>query len=312
MTEQTRARGTGRIVLPSGEELAGPGLCVFDPADDPRGRAQQVAALRIGIDLGLTVVDTAGRHPADGVETLVAEAVRDRRDDLFLIGRLPVDRLPPPATIRDDVLRACEESLRRLATDRIDLYLVRRCGTVPLEEIVGAVNLLMTEGRIRHWGVAGFDVAELVELTAVPGGTAVEVNQVDYDLTQRDVERDLLPRCRAARLPLLVHVAAARPPSATVGPGDGMAHPALTAVALRHGVSPDQVRLAWMLHQDGVYALAEASTPQQVRRHREALDLALALTEPDLAELDRAFPPPDNRWPRTGSPPDPGRTAQPG
>lgn len=294
VAEQIHPRRTGAVVLPSGAELAGPGLYVAGGGGDPRRSAEQVCALRAGIDLGLTVIDTAGRDagadtPTGDVEELVAEAVRDRRDDVFLIGRLAVDRLAPHGGVRDDILHACAESLRRLGTDRIDLYLVHGRGRVPLAEIVGAVNLLMTEGHIRHWGVVGFDTADLVELTAVPGGTAVEVDQVDYDLTRRDVEWELLPRCRAARLPVLVRVPA-QPSGAAAGPPGALAHPALTTVARRHGVSPDQIRLAWTLRQEGVFAIAEVSAPHQVRHHREAL--ALPLTDADLAELDRAFPPP--------------------
>lgn len=317
MTEQRQIRDIGRVVLPSGEELVGPGLYVTGAAAGSQWRAEQVAALRTGIDLGLTVIDTAARaarhssgagreRPAaydSAVEELVAEAVRGRRDDVFLIARLAVDQLSPQGTVRDGVLGACEESLRRLDTDRIDLYLAHRCDGVPLEEIVGAVNLLMTEGRVRHWGVAGFDLPNLVELTAVPGGTAVEVNQVDYDLARRDVEWELLPRCRAARLPVLVHVPA-NPQGVAAGPDTAIAHPALTTVAGRHAVSPGQVHLAWLLRQEGVYAVAEVADPQQVRRHREAL--TLRLTDTDLAELDRAFPPPSRRPPAGGVPARPG------
>lgn len=324
MTEQSQARNTGQVVLPSGEELVGPGLYV-DAATGPRSHAGQVAALRTGIDLGLTVVDTAAAYPLGGsmphraagrgaayasaAEELVAEAVRGRRDDVFLIGRLAVDGPSTQGTVRERILGACEESLRRLRTDRIDLYVVHRCDAVPLEEIVGAVNLLMTEGLVRHWGVAGFDLRDLVELTAVPGGTAVEVNQVDYDLARRDVEWDLLPRCRAARLPVLVQVPA-RLPGAAAGSGTALAHPALVTVAGRHRVSPGEVNLAWMLHRPGVYAVAEATDPQQVRHHREAL--GLRLTDADLAELDHAFPPPSGRPRSAGVSPPAGGPARPG
>lgn len=331
MTERSQARNTGQVVLPSGEELVGPGLYV-DAAAGPRSHAEQVAALRTGIDLGLTVVDTAAAYPLDGstphrdavrgaayvsaietlvadAETLVADAIQGRRDDVFLIGRLAVDGTSAQGTVRDRILGACEESLRRLRTDRIDLYVVHRYDTVPLEEIVGAVNLLMTEGHVRHWGVAGFDLAGLVELTAVPGGTAVEVNQVEYHLSRRDVEWDLLPRCRAARLPVLVHVPA-RLPGAAAGSDTALAHPALITVASRHRVSPAQVNLAWMLHQPGVYAVAEATDPQQVRHHREAL--SLRLTDADLADLDRAFPPPSGLPQPAGLSPPAGAPAQPG
>lgn len=282
MADQVRNRRTPGVVLPSGEELPAFGLGTHGMGRDPRHRDRDLATLRTGVDLGLTVVDTTWHdHPDGQVEELVAEAITGRRDDLFLIAGLP-----PAAASRLDILRRCEESLRRLRTDRIDLYLLPWREAVGLEEIVEALNLLITDGRIRHWGVGDFDVPDLVELTAVAGGTAVEVNQVRYDLRHRGIEQDLLPRCRAARLPVL-----ARSPVPTPAPDEAV----LARMARRYDTDPAEVGLAWVLGQEGVYAIVEVDGPDQVRRRRRALELRL--TGEDLDELDRAYP-----APATGSP----------
>lgn len=279
MTDQIQTRRTAGVVLPSGEDLPGFGLRVGDPSGPPD---QVIASLRVGIDLGLTVIDLAR-----DAEELVAEALRPRRPDLFLICRPDPGRWAAGRSIRDGVLTACQESLNRLDTDRIDLYLWPAWDPIPPDEVVEGFNLLMTEGLIRHWGVADFAVPDLVELAAVPGGTAVEANQVGYDLAHREIEWDLLPRCRAARLPILARVAA-EPADWATGPDGSDTHPALRTVARRHDVRPGQVGLAWVLRQSGVYALVPADTPERVRRHHAALRLALSPEE--LAELDRALP----------------------
>lgn len=265
------------VRLPSGEEIPALGQGTRGMAEDPRCRDSEIAALRAGIDLGLTVVDTAGRYADGGAEELVREAIVDRRDEVFLISRIAADEATGAGTAA-----ACAASLRRLGTDRIDLLLLQRCPGAALAEIVATLTDLITRGMIRHWGVTDFDVADVVALTDVPGGTAVEADQVRYNLTRRGIERDLLPRCRRAGLPVIAYspLAGGRLPS----------HPVLARLAERHRVTPGQLGLAWSIRQGGVCAVTRARTPARVRENRAALDLTLSGA--DLAELDRAFPPP--------------------
>jgi diketogulonate reductase-like aldo/keto reductase len=265
------------IGLPSSEEIPVLGQGTWGMAEDPRRRDDEIAALRAGVDLGLTMIDTAEMYADGGAEELLGEAIDTRRDDVFLVSKV----LPSNAS-RAGTIAACERSLGRLRTDRLDLYLLHWRGGVPLEETVEAFTTLITQGKIRHWGVSNLDLPDLAELTSIPGGTAVETDQVLYNLTRRGIEWDLLPRCRDAGLPVMAY--------SPLEQGRMLDHPALVQVADRHGATPAQVALAWVLGQDGVCAIPKAGTPDRVKENRGAVEVVL--TDDDLAELDRAFPPP--------------------
>lgn len=270
------------VTLPSGEAIPALGQGTWGMAEDPRRRDDEIAALRTGVDVGLSVIDTAEVYADGGAEELVREALGGRREEIFLISKISSEHATATGTAA-----ACQRSLERLGTDRIDLYLLHQRGAAPLPETVEAFTNLMTQGLIRHWGVSNFDVPEVVELTGIPGGTAVEADQVPYNLTRRGIEWDLLPRCRAAGLPVMAYSPLER--------GRMLDHPTLASVARRHGATPGQVGLAWLLHQDGVCAVTKASSPARVQENRGAVELTL--TDEDFAELDRAFPPPDGPRP---------------
>ncbi|MDG4787363.1 aldo/keto reductase [Micromonospora sp. WMMD1102] len=270
------------VTLPSGEAIPALGQGTWGMAEDPARRDDEIAALRAGVDAGLTLIDTAEVYADGGAEDLVREALGDRREEVFLVTKVSSAHATVTGTAD-----ACARSLERLGTDRIDLYLLHQRGDAPLPETVEAFTSLITQGLIRHWGVSNFDVPEVVELAAIPGGTAVETDQIPYNLTRRGIEWDLLPRCRAAGLPVMAYSPLER--------GRMLGHPALARVAGRHGATPGQVGLAWLLRQDGVCTVTKASTPEHVRENRAALELVL--TEEDLAELDRAFPAPDGPRP---------------
>lgn len=270
------------VTLPSGEAIPALGQGTWGMAEDPRRRDDEMAALRAGVDVGLTVIDTAEAYADGATEELVREALGDRREEIFLVSKISSDHATGTGTGA-----ACERSLERLGTDRIDLYLLHQRGSAPLPETVAAFTDLMTQGLIRHWGVSNFDVPEVVELAGIPGGTAVEADQIPYNLTRRGIEWDLLPRCRAAGLPVMAYSPLER--------GRMLGHPTLAAVARRHGATPGQVGLAWLLCQDGVCAVTKASSPARVLENRAAVELTL--TDDDLAELDRAFPPPSGPRP---------------
>jgi diketogulonate reductase-like aldo/keto reductase len=263
--------------LPSGEAIPVLGQGTWQMAERSRRRQDEVAALRLGLDLGMTLIDTAEMYANGRAEELVAEAIRGRRDEVFLVSKV----LPSHAA-RRATLAACEGSLRRLRTDRLDLYLLHWRGHVPLEETLAAFQELVTAGKIRYWGVSNFDVADMVELTDLPGGGAVATNQVLYNLARRGIEEDLLPWCQARHLPVMAYT--------PIQQGRLLGHSVLRAVAARHRATPAQVALAWVLRHDGVNVIPKAGTAAHVRENRAALDLRLTVA--DLADLDRAFPPP--------------------
>ena len=276
------AHGVRMTRLPSGEAIPSLGQGTWGMAEDARRRKEEVAALRLGIDLGMTLIDTAEMYADGGAEVLVGEAIAGRRDELFLVSKV----LPENAT-KLGTVAACEHSLRRLGTDRLDLYLLHWRGNVPLEETLDAFAALVDAGKIRYWGVSNFDVVDMIELRGVTGGVDVAADQVLYNLTRRGIEYDLFPWCRKRSIPIMAY--------SPIEQGRLLGHRALKSVAARHDARPAQVALAWLLRQDGVVAIPKAANVANVRENHAAL--ALRLTKQDLAALDRAFPAPTEATP---------------
>ncbi len=266
--------------LPSGEAVPVLGQGTWKMGEDRQRRADEVAALRLGLDLGITLIDTAEMYAGGGAEEVVAEAIAGRRDETFLVSKV----LPTNAS-RAGVKRACENSLKRLATDRIDLYLLHWPGSVPLDETVEAFEALKAAGKIRHWGVSNFDTDEMEELVGLPSGANVQSNQVLYNLSRRGPEFDLAPWSLERGIPLMAY--------SPVEQGALARNARLDAVAARHNATSAQIALAWVMAQKGVIAIPKASRQEHVRQNAAALDIAL--TAEDFAELDRAFPPPTRK-----------------
>lgn len=264
------------VPLPSGEHVPVLGQGTWGWAQDPARRVGEKESLLLGLDLGLTLIDTAEMYGQGAAEELVGETLAGRRDEAFLVTKV----LPYNAG-RTDTVNACERSLKRLRTDRIDLYLLHWRGAVPLAETLEAFEDLLRAGKIRHWGVSNFDPADLRELAAEPGGDAMATNQVLYNLTRRGIEYDLLPGCQERGVPVMAY--------SPVEQGRLLPAPALQAVARRHEATPAQVALAWVLRRSGVIAIPRTGRPDHVRENHAAL--ALTLTDDDLAALDDAFPP---------------------
>lgn len=277
MTLATRA-----ITLPSGEKMPVLGQGTWYLGDSAQARSREIAALRLGLDLGLTLIDTAELYGYGASEELVGEAISGRRDEVFL-----VDKVLPTNATRRGTVESCRQSLERLGTDHLDLYLLHWRGGVPLSETVGAFRDLIDSGEIGQWGVSNFDLGDMTELLAVEGGEDCATNQILYNLTRRGPEHDLLPWCREHDIPVMAY--------SPIEQGRLLGHPRLAAVAGRHDASPSQVALAWVLRQDGVAAVPRSGNPDHVRDNAAAL--GLDLTEDDLAELDAAFPPPAGRRP---------------
>ena len=270
------------VTLPSGEAVPALGQGTWYMGEGRRPAAEEAAALRLGLDLGMTLIDTAEMYASGGAERVVAEAIRGRRDEVFLVSKV----LPSNAS-REGTVAACEASLRRLGTDRLDLYLLHWRGGVPLAETVAGMETLLRAGKIRHWGVSNLDTDDIEELAALPGGEACATNQVLYNLTRRGIEWDLLPWCRERAMPIMAY--------SPIEQGRLLRKSALKEVAARHGATPAQVALAWVLREPGVIAIPKAGDASHVRENRMALDIRL--TAQDLAALDRAFPPPTRKQP---------------
>jgi len=268
--------------LPSGEMVPVLGQGTWGMGEAARHLTDEIAALRLGLDLGMTLIDTAEMYANGGSEKVVGEAIAGRRDDVFLVSKV----LPSNAT-RHGTIRACERSLQRLGTDHLDLYLLHWRGGAPLSDTLAAFEELVHAGKIRYWGVSNFSVADMQELIRYPFGSTVATNQVLYNLTRRGVEYDLLPWSRERHIPVMAY--------SPIEQGRMLNNPALREIASRHQATPAQVALAWLLRQDNLLVIPKASSVAHVRENRAAYDLAL--TEQDLAQLDRVFPPPTRAQP---------------
>lgn len=263
--------------LPDGAAVPVLGIGTWGMGEDVRRRAAEVAALAQAFDAGMTLVDTAESYGDGGAEAIVGEAILGRRDAVFLVSKV----LPTNAT-RRGTIAACERSLKRLRTDRIDLYLLHWRGRPPLAETIDAFEELVGAGKIRRWGVSNFDIDDCHELASTTGGCGAAANQVLYNLTRRGIEFDLMPWCAANRMPIMAY--------SPIEQGRLLDEPCLKALARRHGATPAQIALAWVLARPGVIAIPKAARPDHIRDNRACLEVRLS--EQDLADLDEAFPPP--------------------
>ena len=272
--------GLPQVTLRNGERVPALGQGTWHMGDDRRRAAEEAAALTLGIDLGLTLIDTAEMYGSGGAEEVVAEAAKGQRDRLFIVSKV----LPYNAS-QKGVVEACERSLRRLKTDRIDLYLLHWRGSVPLAETLAGFVRLQRDGKIRHHGVSNFDLDDMQEWVGLAGGEDVAANQILYNLSSRGPEWELIPWCRERRIAIMAYT--------PLGQGRMLQHKALAEIAGRHGATAAQVALAWLLSKDGTMVIPKATRPEHVRENRGALDLRLAAD--DLAALDRAFASPKGR-----------------
>jgi diketogulonate reductase-like aldo/keto reductase len=271
------AKSVRTVTLPSGKTVPALGQGTWHMGEDARRRKDEVAALRAGLDLGMTLIDTAEMYADGEAEEVTAEAIAGRRDEVFIVSKV----LPDNAT-RRGTIAACERSLKRLATDRIDLYLLHWRGSPPLKGTLEAFDELMRAGKIRAWGVSNFDRSDMEELWGLPGGKACATNQVLYNLSRRGIEHDLMPWCAKHHVSIMAY--------SPVEQGRLLRHRELQEVAKRHGATPAQVALAWTMRHDGVISIPKAGTVAHVKENVGAL--GLRLTAEDFAALDKAFPPP--------------------
>lgn len=272
-----------RVTLPNGDEWPALGLGTWRMGESRTRRAAEVAAVRAALEIGYRLFDTAEMYGEGGAEQVLGEALAGAgvaRDELII-----VSKVYPHNASATGVVEACERSLERLRLDRIDAYLLHWRGGVPLAETVRGFETLARRGLIRHWGVSNFDLEDLHELDAVPGGRHCATNQVYYSLSERGPAFALLPAQRARQMPLMAY--------SPVDQGALADHPSLRAIAARHAATPAQVALAWVLQQPGVVAIPKAAQTLHLRHNWAAAKLVLDAD--DLAQLDRLFPPPQRK-----------------
>ena len=270
------------VRLPSGEELPALGMGTWMIGEDRASQACEIATLQHGIDLGMTLIDTAEMYGDGASERLVGEAIKGRRDSVFLVSKF----YPHNATVRGARV-ACEDSLRRLGTDCLDLYLLHWRGNVPLEETIEAVEKLQAQGKIRSWGVSNLDTADMQELDGLPGGGYAAVNQVLYNLSRRGIEWNLLPWCKQHGVPVMAY--------SPMEQARLLRHPALRQLAGEQGMTVAQLALAWLLRCEQLIAIPKASTRAHLEENFAALQFELDAGI--LAELDRLFPRPSRAMP---------------
>jgi diketogulonate reductase-like aldo/keto reductase len=258
------------------------GLGTWHMGERKAARRREADALRAGLDLGLTLIDTAEMYGDGGAEEVVGDAVKGRRDGVFI-----VSKVYPHNASRTGVATACERSLKRLATDRIDLYLLHWRGSHPLAETVAGFEALQAAGKIRNWGVSNLDTGDMAELGKVAGGKACAANQVLYHLGERGIEWQLLADAQRSGVAIMAY--------SPLGQGAILSHPALAKVAARHEVAPAAVAIAWTLRHGNVIAIPKSASLERVQQNARASDLALDAA--DLAALDAAFPPPRRKGP---------------
>jgi diketogulonate reductase-like aldo/keto reductase len=266
------------LKLPSGQLIPVLGMGTWQMGENTRNRQNEIDALRHGLDLGFSLIDTAEMYGEGGAEEVIAQAITNRRASVFL-----VSKVYPHNASKRGVIAACERSLRRLKTDYLDLYLLHWRGSVPLAETLEAFQALQQAGKISSYGVSNFNVGDMEEASQLKGGNAIATNQVLYNLMRRGIEWDLLPWCRQQGIPIMAY--------SPIEQGRLLKHGTLNTIAQERGVSAAQVAIAWLLHQDNVIVIPKSSRIDHVEQNYAALNLKLS--DDELTALDAAFPPPN-------------------
>jgi diketogulonate reductase-like aldo/keto reductase len=271
--------------FPGGDIVPVLGQGTWRMGEDKTKQKSEVAALRLGIELGMTLIDTAEMYANGGAERVVGEAIADRRDEVFV-----VTKFYPQNATRERMAAACDRSLRRLGIEQIDLYLLHWRGDVPLKETLAGFADLLKAKKIRYAGVSNFDVDDMEELARLKDGLErIVTNEVLYNLVRRGMEWDLLPWMRKRHRPIIAYSPVEE------GLLAGHSHHVLKRIAERHDATPVQVALAWVIREDGVIAIPKAADPKHVRENRGAAEIKL--TKRDLDELDESFPSPEEKKP---------------
>jgi diketogulonate reductase-like aldo/keto reductase len=271
------------VILSDGKRVPTLGQGTWRMGESKSARASEIAALRLGIELGMSLIDTAEMYGDGGAEEIVAEAIHGQREGIFV-----VTKVYPHNASRSELPKACQRSLKRLRIDAIDLYLLHWRERTPLEEIVDAFEKLRAAGKIKRWGVSNFDLDDMEELLSLEDGSNCAANQVLYNLQNREIEFDLLPWSHTYKIPIMAY-------SPVGHSGQLLRNALLKRIAQSHDATPAQIALAWVLRQPGVIAIPKASNEKHVRENAPSIDIKL--TKEDLAALDEEFPPPKSKRP---------------
>ncbi|WP_027712149.1 aldo/keto reductase [Dickeya chrysanthemi] len=276
-----------QVKFPSGETVPAIGQGTWFMGESAQRKGSEVRALQAGIDLGMTLIDTAEMYADGGAEEVVGEAIHGRRERVYL-----VSKVYPHNAGGERAIAACERSLKRLQTDYIDLYLLHWRGGIPLVDTIAAMERLQQSGKIRRWGVSNLDTDDMADLWSYRGGEQCQTNQVLYHLGSRGIEYDLLPWCQQRQLPVMAYC-----PLAQAGQlrYDLLTHPAVVQVAQQQALTPAQVLLAWVIRQSGVIAIPKASTLAHVTENAAALEVTLSPEH--FAILDAAYSAPHRKQP---------------
>lgn len=263
------------LELPSGQAIPRLGMGTWCMGERIQNRQSEIKALQYGLDLGLSLIDTAEMYGEGGAEEVIAAAIADRRSEVFL-----VSKVYPHNASKQGAIAACERSLNRLKTDYLDLYLLHWRGSIPLAETMEAFQALKQAGKIRSYGVSNFGITDLEEVVSLSSGAEIATNQVLYNLSRRGIEWDVLPWCRQRRIPIMAY--------SPVEQGRLLQNRTLKTIAQARGVTPAQIAIAWLLHQDPVIVIPKSSRIDHLEQNRAALDLKL--DDDELKKLDHAFP----------------------
>ncbi|MEM6402268.1 MAG: aldo/keto reductase [Cyanobacteria bacterium P01_D01_bin.116] len=269
-----------KIHLSTGRNIPVLGQGTWRMGEDSSQKEAEIAALCLGLDMGMTLIDTAEMYGEGGAEEVVGEAIKNRREEVYL-----VSKVYPHNASRKGTVAACERSLKRLKTDFIDLYLLHWRSSIPLSETLEAFESLKGAGKIRNYGVSNFDADDMKKAINLPNGKQIVTNQVLYNLARRGIEWDLLPWSRQRNIPIMAY--------SPIEQKGILNNSVLKAVASRHNATPAQIGLAWLLQQQEIIAIPKASNPEHVKENSTALNIEL--TQEDLSELDKAFPPPNRK-----------------
>lgn len=265
------------ITLPSGQIIPVLGMGTWRMGENTRHRQDEIKALQYGLDIGFSLIDTAEMYGEGGAEEVIAQAIANRRAQVFLVSKV----YPHNASIKG-AIAACDRSLKRLKTDYLDLYLLHWRGSIPLTETLEAFQMLQQAGKIRSYGVSNFDVDDLAEASQLNGGNAIATNQVLYNLSRRGIEWNLLPWCRQQGIPIMAY--------SPIEQGRILNNRTLQAIAQQRGITTAQVALAWLLHQENVIVIPKSSRIEHLEQNHAAIDIKLSTEELDA--LDAALPPP--------------------
>jgi diketogulonate reductase-like aldo/keto reductase len=271
-----------KITLPDGAKVPALGQGTWNMGENASEASREIDSLKAGIDRGMTLIDTAEMYAEGGAERIVGQAIKGRRDDVFLVSKVYPWNASAKGTID-----ACKRSLERMSVDRIDLYLLHWRGDHPLAETVEAFEILKASGKIGAWGVSNFDTSDMEELVAVPGGENVAVNQILYNLARRGPEFDLLPWCRSRDIPIMAY--------SPIEQGALAKNHDLIRIAKAYQATPAQLALAFLIRQGDVIAIPKTSSRHRVEENRDAI--SLDITDEDWHALDAAFPAPKRKKP---------------